>query len=61
MICMVPFAPEDANPFVHLCGHAGQRVALLVGDADPSEPYWASFAMEIPALEASLTAIMKDV
>ena len=61
MICMVPFAPEDANPFVHLCGHAGQRVALLVGDADPSAPYWTSFAMDIPALETALAAIMRDV
>jgi capsular polysaccharide biosynthesis protein len=61
MICMIPFAPFDANPFVQLCGHAGQRVALLVGDADPSAPYWTPFAMDIPALETALAAIIKEV
>jgi hypothetical protein len=59
MICMVPFAPFDANPFVQLCGHARQRVAQLVGDADPSAPYWTPFTMDIPALEAELAAIME--
>ena len=61
MICMVPFAPFDANPFVQLCGHAGQRVAQLVGDADPSAPYWTPFAMDIPALETALAAIMEGL
>jgi hypothetical protein len=61
MICMVPFAPFDANPFVHLCGHAGQRVALLVGDADPSAPYDTPFVMDILALEKALATIMREV
>jgi capsular polysaccharide biosynthesis protein len=58
MICMVPFAPFEANPFVQLCGHAGQKVALLVGDADPSAAYWTPFAMDIPTLETTLAEIM---
>ena len=55
------FAPFDANPFVQLCGHVGQRVAILVGDADPSAPYDTPFAMDIPALETSLATIMEQV
>ena len=58
-------AGRDAG---ELCGIAPVGVtatqdpaALLAGDADPSAPYWTSFAMDIPALETALAAIMRGV
>lgn len=61
MICMVPFVPFDANPFVQMCGHIGQKVAYLVGDADSAAPYDTRFAMDIPSLEKGLATIMSDL